>query len=341
MRSTLLPRLRWFSVVALLSAAAVACSTMVLGNGNGGGDGSEADGGSGPGPRDLSFDPDAFWAQDPPPMYCGLDGGTLPAPMPPGGTPECPDDKNRQGCACPKLGDTAACWPGLRKNRGLGICRDGVTTCVRNGEIGTVWGPCEGYILPIPGTTTGKEACNCFSAGRWAIDNVVPCFYTARDGKHMGSASSVLTGTTPTCEEMMDGKLMVPSKPWSPNKLTVDCVGHFRLCYTIKAGDVKNPLPTDCVVASVCTEGDYPAASAESPLPVLPAWATTTPAQVACSEQFKKSGGYGEMSVDGKTVTCELVQKPFNRVGYCPLDCDKRPMDPDCKSCMSGGSGSF
>jgi hypothetical protein len=47
------------------------------------------------------------------------------------------------------------------------------------------------------------------------------------------------------------------------------------------------------------------------------------------------------MTVDGKTVTCELVQKPFNRVGYCALDCDKRPMDPDCKSCMSGGSGSF
>ena len=163
--------------------------------------------------------------------------------MPPGGTPECPDDKNRQGCACPKLGDTAACWPGLRKNRGLGICRDGVTTCVPNGEIGSVWGPCEGYILPIPGTTTGKEACNCFrrGAGRWTMS--CPCFYTASDGKHMGAASAVLNGTTPTCEKMMDGKLMVPSKPWSPNKLTVDCVGHFRLCYTIKAGDVKTRCP--------------------------------------------------------------------------------------------------
>lgn len=288
----------------------------------------------------MGFDPDAFWAQDPPPMYCGIDGGTLPTPMTPGGTPDCPDDKNRQGCPCPKIGDTAACWPGLRKNRGLGICKDGVTTCTQNGEFGGVWGPCAGYVLPVPGSTTGREACNCFSAGRWAIDNVSPCFYTY-GGKHIGAASSVLSGTMATCQPMTGDKVMVPTQPWSTNKLTVDCVGHWKLCYTIKAGDVKNPKPTDCVMASVCTEADYPMANAETGLPVLPAWATTTPAQIACAEQAKTSGGYGEMTVDGKTVTCEVVQKPFNRVGYCALDCDKRPTDPDCKNCMTGGSGSF
>ena len=37
--------------------------------------------------------------------------------------------------------------------------------------------------------------------------------------------------------------------------------------------DVKNPKPTDCVMASVCTEADYPMANAETGLPVLPAWA--------------------------------------------------------------------
>jgi hypothetical protein len=31
----------------------------------------------------------------------------------------------------------------------------------------------------------------------------------------------------------------------------------------------------------------------------------------------------------------------FNRVQYCPMDCNDRPTDPDCKNCGSGGSGSF
>jgi hypothetical protein len=87
-----------------------------------------------PGPPDLRrYDPDAFWENDPPLMSCIPDGGTLPPPKPPGGTPDCPDDKNRQGCPCTTLGEKRACWPGLRANRGLGICRDGETTCVRLG----------------------------------------------------------------------------------------------------------------------------------------------------------------------------------------------------------------
>src|SRR5262245_12681350 len=92
------------------------CSSMV-GTGN---EDDKEDGGT-PGPKDLSFDKDAFWAQDPPPMTCGLDGSMLPLPPLPGGTPDCPDDKNRQGCPCTKPGTQAACWPGLRKNRNLGI----------------------------------------------------------------------------------------------------------------------------------------------------------------------------------------------------------------------------
>lgn len=35
-------------------------------------------------------------------------------------------------------------------------------------------------------------------------------------------------------------------------------------------------------------------------LPVLPAWIANTPAQVMCAEKFRATGGYGEMSVDGK-----------------------------------------
>ena len=330
----------------LLTVVLLGCNAQVVGTGlddadMSGGGGWDTDDGSGWGPRDLSFNNDAFWSADPPPMYCPLGGGSGMPPMPPGGTPDCPDDKNRQGCPCTTEGEQKPCWPGLRANRGLGICQDGATTCVRNGEFGYIWGACQGYVLPVPGATSGSAACKCFSAGRWAIDNVVPCFYTY-NGEQIGAASSVIMGGTPTCLSMSK-PVTKPTQPWSPNTINVDCPGHWKLCYTLKAGDAKNPLPTDCTVAQVCSEGDYTKANDVTMLPQLPAWATTTPAQVACANTFRATGGYGEMAVDGKSVTCDLVQNVFNRVNYCPLSCNVSPppMTPECKNCGSGGSGSF
>src|SRR5438477_13107811 len=116
---------------------AAGCGSNVSEKNFGGGDAGMMQGGGGdlagtgiPQP-DLHFDSDAFWAQDPPPKWCGPDGGV---PQTPGGTPECPDDKNREGCPCPTEGMKASCWPGLRANRGLGQCHDGVTTCQKFGE---------------------------------------------------------------------------------------------------------------------------------------------------------------------------------------------------------------
>ncbi len=345
MRNTLraLPSLILLSLVTLSQAA---CHAVVGGSESPDGGSAMADAGTSGGVHDLSFNADAFWAQDPPPMYCGLDGGMLPPPPPPGGTPDCPDDKNRQGCPCDTPGQSAACWPGLRKNRGLGICKDGTTTCVQN-EVGSVWGACVGYVLPVPGATGGAEACDCFSAGRWAIDNIVPCFYySGPKGNEVitGAASSLppmTMGGDPTCVAMNSGPLTLPPAPWSTNTLTVDCEGHWKLCYTLKAGDANNPMPTDCIVATSCTEGDYSMAGTMQPLPQLPAWVTSTSAQVACAAQFAQTGGYGEMSVDGTTVTCEEVQKVFNRVNYCPLSCNDNPSGPGCMGCSNGGSGNF
>lgn len=320
-------------LVSVSGACLFGCSTHV---GNGNDDGEDM---SGPGPRDLSFDNDAFWAQDPPPITCGLDGTMLPLPPVPGGTPDCPDDKNRQGCPCNKPGESASCWPGLRKNRNLGICRDGMTQCVQN-EVGSNWGSCEGYTLPVPGASGGSAACECFSAGQWKLDNLVPCFYTI-NMKQVGAASSVMMGGKPTCISMPKEPLTLPPTPWSTNSLRVDCIGRWKLCYTLKAGDAKNPMASDCTIASVCTQGDYTTANQEQALKELPAWVTTTPQQAACAEQFTKTGGYGEMSVDGLTVTCTKVQKVFNRVNYCPLKCMPGSTDPECKSCNDGGSGSF
>ncbi|MBL8634921.1 MAG: hypothetical protein JNM40_16970 [Myxococcales bacterium] len=326
------------SVFGLALLTVWSCNTTIGGEALS--DAGVADGGwMPPSPPDLRFDRDAFWADDPPIMSCLSDGGMLPPPPIPGGTPECPDDKNRQGCPCTTVGEQRACWPGLRQNRSLGICRDGVTTCMRVGELNQAWGPCEGYVLPTSGATGGAEACKCFSEGRWALDNLVPCFYTS-GGEEIGAASSVIEGGMPKCQSMSK-PLKAPSQPWSPNNLTVDCVGRWKLCYTLKAGDGANPQPSDCVVASVCSEGDYVEAKKTQALPQLPAWATTTQAAIDCAKKFKASGGYGEMSVDGTTVTCDKVQKVFNRVKYCPLSCNTDPTQPECKNCGSGGGGSF
>lgn len=323
---------------AVLLSGLVACNAKVDGAGDNNDGGMSTDGGL-PGPKDFSFDSDAFWASDPPPMICPKGGMPQPQPNPPGGTPECPDDKNRQGCPCKTEGEQQPCWPGLRANRSLGSCQDGVTKCVRNGEFGYVWGACEGAVLPVQGGS-GKDACNCFSAGQWALENLSPCFYTDGMGKLTATTSTIITAGKPACE-MMSGTIKKPSQPWSPNTITVDCAGHWKLCYSLKAGDAKDPKPTDCVINTVCTEGDYDLADKVQALPVLPAWIASTPAQVTCAEKFRATGGYGEMSVDGKSVRCDTIQKVFNRVNYCPATCNTNPMAPECKNCNAGGSGSF
>jgi hypothetical protein len=291
---------------------------------------------------------DAFWANDPPPMYCGFDGGMEPAT--PGGTPDCPSDKNRQGCPCPSAGMSAACWPGLRVDRNVGQCKDGMTTCMETNE-GTdlQWGPCMGYVLPEPGAEAGAPACKCFSGGQWLINNLSPCFVsgsssgsgpvyavsTIQQGDGGAAACPAISGPPP---------VPAPSQPWSTDSLTVDCPGHYNLCFSLKAGSASSPKSTDCTVMTVCTEADYPTANVTEVIPPLPGWTTTSD---TCSTQFNTSGGYGEMTVQGLSELCEKVDNGmggpmvFNRVQYCPTACDTDPSGAGCMDCMQGGSGSF
>lgn len=285
----------------------------------------------------MEISADAFWADDPPPMMCGAGSGVT--PKPPGGTPECPDDKNREGCTCPKEGEVAPCWPGYRKNRNRGVCKDGTTTCKKKDELNLAWGPCEGYVLPSG--TTGPQACTCFSGGSWKIANLSPCFFSDSTGV-MGAVSTVPTydSTGKVTAVNCPASFAKPSTAWSKTTLNVDCAGHFKLCFTIKAGDPKAPLATDCVVTKQCTEGDYTTAGKDQPFGDLPAWINS---DATCSKKFNATGGYGEMSVEGTSAECDPVNKMFNRVPYCPSKCNDaaHAMDADCKSCMSGGGGSF
>lgn len=298
------------------------------------------DSGGFPDRRPPAPNPDAFFAEDPPPAYCGPDGGA-PDVVVPGGTPECPDDKNREGCACSPVGSTAPCWPGLRANRDRGICRDGTTTCLPFDEFTGAWGPCEGAILPVPGVTRGAQACNCFSRGRWEIDNTSPCFVTYSPGGTYAVSTDPTSGRCP----------MIPDTPpppapaiWSANRLVVDCAGQFRLCYTVKAGNPMAPSPTDCVVGQACTEGYYPTPYTEQELPALPGWASP---DGTCATTFLAVGGYGEMTVEGLSIECEAIDdgmmEPFvfNRVPYCPVHCADMPDTEECRMCRMGGSGDF
>lgn len=289
---------------------------------------------------------DAFFANDPPPKYCGPDGGWQP-PAAPGGTPQCPDDKNLQGCPCTKQGETAACWPGPRKNRNHGVCKDGVTTCELNGEHDLRWGACQGAVLPTPGVTKGPGACTCFSKGQWDIDNLSPCLVTYPDGK-VYAVSTYLDGAgQPNCPVLVANSAPPPQpeagKSWSTSTLTVDCAGQFKLCLTIKAGDVTAPQASDCVLAQACVDVWYPKAGATQSLPDLPGWSSSDP---TCAKSFNTTGGYGEMSVQGTSIECETVDdngqpRVFLRVGYCPAACSQNPSLPGCQNCAVGANGSF
>jgi hypothetical protein len=291
------------------------------------------------------IDLDAYYVNDPPPRWCGPAGGATPPPAP-GGTAECPSDKNRQGCPCSVEGETAACWPGPRANRNLGVCMDGKTTCVKSGEVTTSWGACVGAVLPTPGAKKGAAACSCFSAGKWDIKNVIPCFYDLTVNNVKTSYSNSSTGNG-DCSH----KEKKPTLPFSANTLNVDCEGTFDLCMVIKAGDIKNPQPSDCAMMDPLCTGptDYPKKNVEKAFPDLKSWEASSPAQKACADAFRARGGYAELSVVGKSYTCDDIDDGsgqrfvFQRFPYCAIKCgDPAHMsDPECVGCTNGASGEF
>ncbi len=297
---------------------------------------------------DSGFSLDALAAEDPPNQWCGPDGGE-PNQPPLGGSPDCPTDKNLETCPCGPVGTTAACWTGLRANRGIGDCKDGTTTCVASGETNTgAWGPCVGEVLPQPGATTPAAACSCFSKGQRHIDNLVPFFIT------YGTGSSAVTYSESTTQDPDGGATVypqlptdggaypepppAPGGPWSTDELTVECAGTFTLTYTLKAGDFNNPQPTDCVLESQTLPATYYAtAGVPQAWPTLPAW-TEDGSHTACANAFHENGGYGEMSVLGESVLCQHIDDGsggslvFHRIQYCA---------PNATNCGQDGSGTF
>jgi hypothetical protein len=317
---------------------------------------------------DLKPDGGDLYASDPPPKWCGPAG--QPEPPKPGGTIDCPDDKNKPGCACDTLGATAPCWTGLRANRKLGVCKDGVATCVQINETRKGWSECVGEVLPQPNANKGGAACKCFSQGQWKLANLSPCFLeicgaleqdplfpndatrkrcVSTTVTYRSATSSVLNGATIQCPQAQNPQPQ-PAGTWTANTLNVDCAGEFELCYELKAGDFANPQATDCSLSKVCTKGVYAKENVEQAFPELGTWTTgggVGSAQDTCIQKWNAGGGYGEMTVKGLSVRCDDISdngKPyvFNRVKYCPPKCrGGASSDPECKDCQSGGSGTF
>lgn len=296
--------------------------------------------------------PDAnLYANDPPPPWCGPAGGD-PAPPAPGGTLACPDDKNLPGCGCSKAGEKAACWTGLRKHRNLGVCKDGETTCIPKNENELVWADCNGQVLPTAGATKGAAACGCFSAGQWKIANLSPCTLSYCSPSCVVNAASTVVDANGVAQcPAQNPPTVPPPSDWSTSTLKVDCAGHFKLCLRIRAGVFETPSAADCILGEVCTESDYKVPNVEQPWPNLPAWLGK---DQACAAKWNNtpnntSAGYAEMIVKGQSVRCDNIDDGnggdlvFNRVKYCPRECNEAANAnlPACVSCQQSGSGSF
>jgi hypothetical protein len=60
------------------------------------------------------------------------------------------------GCDC-AIGSMRSCYTGPAGSSGVGICHDGVETCVPRDPAGAMWGPCEGEGLPEPDRCDGVD----------------------------------------------------------------------------------------------------------------------------------------------------------------------------------------
>jgi hypothetical protein len=182
----------------------------------------------------------------------------------------------------------------------------------------------------------GGADCTCLKTGQWAVDNESPCFFTVNDVTT--AISTIDPGGSVQCPSDPSA---APTAPWSQDTLTLDCTGHYKLCFTLKAGDPLHPAASDCTVVKVCTEADYTVALATQAFPPLPGW-LADPSASACVAALSQTGGYGALSVEGTTPTCGVLpERVFSTVTYCPLSCNEPNPPAACATCVAGGDGKF
>jgi len=176
-------------------------------------------------------------------------------------------------------------------------------------------------------------ACSsCFAHYNWLLANESPCFVFSDPSM---TTLQEMISTDATTQQCPADFSMAPAS-WTTDTFTADCAGHYRLCYTLKAGDPSNPKPTDCTVVQSCAEGDDTLASMAQTWPSLPGWLVDG-AQLACAQQFSDSGGYGEATATGNPTGCGAVSVVLGRVTYCALSCNSPNPPASCATCVAGG----
>ena len=94
------------------------------------------------------------------------------------------------------------------------------------------------------------------------------------------------------------------------------------------------------MITQSCVDIWYAESGKDQQLDDLPAWSSPNS---SCAAQFDQTGGYGEMTVIGKSVECDVVDDGngnpyvFHRTDYCPPSCQNNMSSPECMACQTGG----
>jgi hypothetical protein len=203
-------------------------------------------------------------------------------------------------------------------------------------------------------STDADAACTCFETGQWSIANLSPCIATYTPGgggqTEYAATSTIDKGAgTYGCPNFA-GPATKPTTDWSSSTFKVDCAGTFTLRYRIRVGDFAAPnAMTDCVLGEVSLPATaYTTPNVAAAWPNLPAWINEDD---VCVKKWSDrsalgnvSPGYGEMIVVGDMgcgVADAGAEFVFNRIKYCPTECNANPGTAACMACAQSGLGVF
>jgi hypothetical protein len=277
---------------------------------------------------------------------------------------ECdPMSLDQDGCPCPTMGSTRACYTGPPPTRNVGQCKDGMQTCQGSNEF-PQWGPCTGSVLPGPpvcdGTVdascNGKIGCNNPICASTPICNMGcttgqtrPCYNGPTGTENVG----VCKDGTQTCANNVWGACTgeVDPAPWNPSfccdAVDHECtgvVGCFNLFQCITASccqsscDAGGGLDPGCVCmtgsgdTATCPQGDHYVHKGG-----LPGTDECCPCQVSDCGDFNCCG---EALCQGNSAcanySCRSLPSSCN--GTVSADCDDFPEDCDepCCECNDG-----
>jgi hypothetical protein len=146
-------------------------------------------------------------------------------------------------CAC-VVGEARGCFTGPADRRNVGVCRDGVQTCIAD-ETGSSWGTCENQRLPEPELCDGRDhdcngilndapgGCDCQTGETSSCYGGPPA--TEGVGTCRAGSQSCESGRWGACTGSVEpepGNCAVPSCTGGPNPGCECVLGDERTCYT-------------------------------------------------------------------------------------------------------------